>query len=191
MLRIIQRGLLTAILYTFIILTLCACGNSEVEKFADETAAVFASGDIAEINSLVFGDVYLPVDSRLEGIVEDEPIQNGLLTELFSHSTVDVNKVKKGTIQFVVSAPDMTAVFECLPDDASNFTENDLYEYIIKYASSTETIEFTVEVPFSSEDGEIVIEYRDEAFINAITGGLVEAYKDLYTEVLDQYRRDE
>lgn len=111
MLKMIQRGLLTVILYTFTILTLCACGNSEVEKFAEETAAVFASGDIAEINSLIFGDVYLPVDSRLEGIVEDEPIQNGLLTELFSHSTVDVNKVKKDTIQFVVSAPDMTAVF--------------------------------------------------------------------------------
>lgn len=186
-----QKRILTAILYTFIILALCGCGNSEVETFADKTTEIFTSGDIEEINSLVFGDVYLSTDSRLEGVFEDDPAQNGLLTELFSRSTIDVKKVKKDTIQFTVSAPDMTAVFENLPDDAVRFTENDLYEYIIKYASSAEMIEFSVEVQFSSENGEIMIKYRDEAFINALTGGLLDAYKNLYTEVLDQYRGEE
>ncbi len=131
------------------------------------------------------------MDSDLEEFAEDDSAQSGLLTKLFAYSVIEVKKVNKDTIEFVISAPDMTAVFKGMPDNAINFTENDLYEYIIKYASSADLTEVSVEVPFSSENGEIIIEYHNEAYINAATGGLLDAYKDLYIEMLDQYREAE
>ena len=36
-------------------------------------------------------------------------------------------------------------------------------------------------------DDEPIVNYQNEEFVNAVTGGLLDAYKNLYSEMLEEY----
>ena len=48
--------------------------------------------------------------------------------------------------------------------------------------------EYVVSIPYEKKDGEIIANYRIEEFINAITGGLLESYKEIYTKMLEELK---
>lgn len=46
-------------------------------------------------------------------------------------------------------------------------------------------------VPYNIIDGEIKGNYQSEEFINAITGGLLEGYQEIYQKMIKEYTEGE
>lgn len=64
-----------------------------------------------------------------------------------------------------------------------------MLKYIEEYIEEAEKKSFVVDVPYTiNDDGQVVIDYHDETFLNTVSGGLIEAYKELYMEVLQEYQ---
>ncbi len=76
-------------------------------------------------------------------------------------------------------------------ENRENITEQDLLNYIIDYANNSEKIDTEISLEYTLIDNEPVINYKDEKFINAITGGLTDAYKTLYSEMMEKYEKGE
>ena len=101
--------------------------------------------------------------------------------------TVKVKKTTDSTIEYEIEAPDMSNVFIDMNTKADNISEDGLLDYIKSYAPNAETKETTVSLEYILVDDEPIVNYQDEEFINAVTGGLLDAYKNLYSEMLEEY----
>lgn len=185
-----KKGIVLLIICAFsIVFTGCGNENENVKNIAQKNADSFSNGNMDEINELMFGTNELNIDTEIEELEDSENgYQEGILRKIFSHSTVVVKKVEKDTVEFVINAPNMENVFEKLPDNSENFKEDDLLEYIDNFVDDVEMKEFMISVPYVVDEENIVINYRDENFINAITGGLLDAYRELYVSTLDGYQ---
>lgn len=166
--------------------------NSNIEKEVNKAEEIFYNKDIEQINNLIFGIEEITVDEEMLDFFNEqksENIKKGILNYIFSDVVLKVDKIKKDNVEFKITAPNMEQVFNDLSEDSLNFTENDLLEYMKEYIKNTEKKEFFVSVSYvEDKDNNVIINYRKEEFINAITGGLLNAYKELYVNVLDEYR---
>ena len=187
-----MRKLIVLTLMAAGVFSLSGCGSKEVKNAANDAVEIFASGDIEEINRLVFGTQTMEEDAEVRSILgetNEDSQQDGVLSTVFSESTISVGKADKETIKFEIVAPDMERVFTDLSLDNTEISEEELLKYIEEYMEEAEKKGFVVDVPYIiNDDGQVVIDYRDETFLNAVSGGLIEAYKELYMEVLQEYR---
>lgn len=178
-----------AILLLIIVICLSGCGNKDVEKVAAEDIKVFSENNINGINSLVFGTSDLSVDDEVAEYFEDESnTTQGVLANIFKMSSVSINKADDKNVEFKVVSPNMENVFAELQDKDTSLTEEELLQYVNQYANDAEKKEFIVSIPYTKGDDGIKIDYKNELFVNAITGGLIDAYNQLYIEALDEYK---
>lgn len=169
---------------------LVGCGkqNKVIEENAQEVADAFADGDIATINKNIFGTNEFEVDEELSDMWgETSKSQEGVLEHIFEHVTVKVKKTTENTIEYEIEAPDMKNVFMDLDASTADISEDELLEHIKSYAKNTEITTVTVSLEYIIVDDKPVVDYRNEAFINAVTGGLLDAYKSLYEEMMEEY----
>jgi len=175
-----------------IVLIGCSSKAAEVKDNAQIVADAFNSGDILDINKHIFGEDVLSID---EAVVEiwgetQENKQVGLLSSIFSHDTVTVKQVNDKNVVFEIEAPNMENVFLDISSNLSaNYSEEEMLKYIQDYINNTEIKKYNVEVPYSLVDGNVVIEYQSESFINAVTGGLLNAYKQLYLDAIEKTKK--
>lgn len=83
----------------------------------------------------------------------------------------------------------MSKVFIDMNTNVNNISEDELLDYIKSYVPNAETKETTVSLEYILVDDEPIVNYQDEEFINAVTGGLLDAYKILYSEMLEGYTK--
>lgn len=83
--------------------------------------------------------------------------------------------------------PDLTEVFERLGEADRGLSEEEFTEEVRKYIEQAKYKKRTVSVPYKVVDGEVIVNYRNEEFINAITGGLLENYQKFYRQMLEEY----
>lgn len=182
------------IVFLLVALTLLAsCGkpNKAVEEAAQVVADAFADGDMATINKTIFGANEFEVDEELSDIWgENVDSQEGVLEHVFEHVTVKVKRTTESTIEYEIEAPDMKNVFLDLIESAVDISEDELLQYIEDYARNTKRKATTVSLEYILVDDKPIVNYRDEAFINAVTGGLLDAYKSLYEEMMDEYLKE-
>ena len=185
-----KKGIVLLIICAFsIVFTGCGNENENVKNIAQKNADSFSSGDMDEINELMFGTNELNIDIETGEVEDSENDYQGILRKIFSHSTVVVKKVEKDMVEFVITAPNMENVFEKLPDNSEDFKEDDLLKYIDNFVDNVEMKEFTISVPYVVDGENVVINYHDENFVNAITGGLLDAYRELYISALAEYQK--
>ena len=48
--------------------------------------------------------------------------------------------------------------------------------------------EYVVSIPYEKKNGKIIATYRTEEFVNAITGGLLQGYKEIYAKMLEELK---
>jgi len=169
----------------------CSTENVEVKDSAQELADTFSGGDIKEINSLMFGNDDLNIEDSVMDIWGDtsDGSQSGLLSSIFSRESVTVKKVLEDSVEFEIKAPNMENVFNEISNNFhENYTEDELMEFLQNYVNSAEHKTFIVSVPYVLEDGKAIIDYRDEKFVNAVTGGLLDAYKQLYISAIEKFK---
>lgn len=169
---------------------LVSCGeqNELVKENAQVVADAFTNGDMATINKIIFATNKLEVDKELSDIWgEDAQSQDGVLTYIFDLVTVEVKEITDSTIEYEIEVPDMSNVFVDIDTNAVNMSQDELLQYIKNYAQNAETKVATISLEYILVDDEPIVNYQDEEFINAVTGGLLDAYKTLYSEMLEEY----
>ena len=171
-------------------LALCfsSCGN-KVEDTAKEEIQLFNSHDSDKINELIFGKP-LEVDSEFQDYFTNEnKSEYSVLNEIVNKATIKYLGKDEDTVKLEIIAPNMEGVFE---DSAvlSTNEEKALYNAIKDYAEKANLKTFTIDIGYTDENGETVINYRNPQFINAITGGLQNEYHKLYESMLNSYMEE-
>ena len=185
-----MKKIFLSILACVILTSLVSCGkqNETVEKEAQIVANAFTDGDIETINKTIFGTNGIEIDDELSDVWgEDAQSREGILTHIFDLVTVKVKKTTDSTIEYKIEAPDMSKVFVDMNANADDLSEDELLDYIKNYAQNAETKDTTVSLEYILVDDEPILNYQDEEFINAVTGGFLDAYKTLYSEMLEEY----
>ena len=185
-----MKKILLSILMCGILASLAGCGqqNEAVETEAQVIADAFTNGDMETINKTILGINEIEIDDALSDIWgENAQSQDGVLAYIFDLVTVRVKKTTDSTIEYEIEAPDMSKVFVDVNTNADNLSEDELLDYIKNYAQNAETKDTTVSLEYILVDDEPILNYQNEEFINAVTGGLLDAYKTLYSEMLEEY----
>lgn len=150
---------------------------SPIEREAAKIETVFKEGDINKISQaigLTDGDTQEPEDS----------IMNDLLVK----ASVTFEKMNDEEIVYTVKAPDMSSFFASNLEKISEMGTEDFEKFLREYMESAEVTEREVAVPYSMNGDEIVADYTDSDFIDAATGGLVQAYVGLYDLMIEEYK---
>lgn len=185
-----KRLFLIVLVWVSLLPGLVGCGkqNKVVEENAQAVADAFVDGDMTTINKIIFGTNGFEVDEELSDIWgETVESQEGVLEHIFEYVTVKVKKTTESTIEYEIEAPDMKNVFIDLDASTEDISEEKLLEHIKSYAKNAEITVVTVSLEYIIVDDEPVVDYRNEAFINAVTGGLLDVYKSLYEEMMEEY----
>lgn len=185
-----MKKILLSILMCGILVNLVCCGqqNEAVKAETQVIVDAFEDGDMETIKKTIFEINEVEIDEGISDIWgENTQSQNGVLAYILDFVTVRVKKITNSTIEYEIKAPDMSKVFIDMNTNTDNISENELLDYVKSYVQDAGTKETTVSLEYILVDGEPVINYQDEEFINAITGGLLEAYKTLYLEMLEEY----
>ena len=154
--------------------------NDTDEAVIQNDLEVFSGGDISEITDRVFRQ-------ESENIVSAGS-DKGIIADLFANADVQVASVTEETITYTIVSPDISDFFQMnLTDLQTITTTEELRQVIINYAKTAPQKEYTVILPhtISAETG-IEVEYDNPEFINAMTGGLIDAYTSLYYQYLEE-----
>lgn len=140
----------------------------------------FASADISEITECIFG---ISSDE-----LSDDDMTNGIIADLFANAEVSVSAVDESVVTYTIISPDISDFFQAKADELQTITTSEeLGQALLKYAQTAPQKEYTVSLDYSTTDIGIEVAYDNPEFINAMTGGLLDAYLDLY----DQYLAEE
>lgn len=109
----------------------------------------------------------------------------------FQHVRIEVKRVGESEIEYEIEAPNMKNVFADMESEDTDISEKDFLQYIKNYIQSAETVKSKVSLGYIVTENQLVVDYQNEEFINAVTGGILDAYKSLYSEILEKYERGE
>lgn len=155
-----------------------------VKEYAENVVEIFHNGSKEKIDELVFG--YRELDVENENQEGDE--REGILVKIFKNISIKVKKITGKEIQYEIICPDLTAFFDTLEKENKMLSAAEMENSLEKLIEEAEMKEHVVSIPYEKKDGEIIANYRTEEFINAITGGLLESYKEIYTKMLEELK---
>lgn len=168
--------------------------SSAEEEFAFEIVTAFKTDDIEKINDILFSDDKVVLDENIgvsfDNSAEDTNIEqkNGMLSEIFSYVEISYDGIEGQQFVYTIKSPNMSGVFDNVLELQ---TEDELVEHICDYAKEAKTVKNNVAVAYVNNQGEIIADYQTEAFINAITGGLADEYKKVYTQYINELLANE
>lgn len=166
-----QKGWLLILLAFCLLLSGCGKNDELVEEEAGKLIAAFEAHDYYAVTEAVFG-VEMK-DSEKEG-------ESYFIRDLLERDSVELKKIKKDTVIFAVTAPNMENVLQDYLKEETNINGKTLEAYLNKRATSSETVTVEVEVPYTVEDKTVQINYRNSEFMNALTGGYTASYQKVY-----------
>lgn len=167
---------------------------SEEETFASEIVTAFEADDIEKINDIIFSSNKVVLDENFgvsfNGDTKDTntELKNGILSAIFSCVDISCDSVDSQQFVYTIVSPDMSGVFDNVLELQ---TADELVEHICDYAKEAKTVKNNVAVAYVNNQGEIIADYQTEEFINAITGGLADEYKKIYTQYINELLTNE
>ena len=169
---------------------LSACGNDNVKDMANKTVEAFNSKNTKEINQIIF-ESEKKNDPELSELFDNQTENdNAILKVIFDKVNMSVKSESGEKVIFEVNAPNMEGVFSSLQGNYTDMNESNLYNHIKQYAENAKAKTFTAEVPVEKQGDTTALNYKSRSFINAITGGLLDEYRQLYKSVMEQYAKD-
>lgn len=191
-----NRLLLTICMLLTVFIAIGCCGGFLVARFLgrenpngldsleeehvaviQEDLKVFTDGNISEITERVFGTT--------SGDSSVSESNNGIVADLFTNAKVQIASTDDSSINYEILSPDISDFFVVCADQIDTITTSEeLGQAILEYAETAPVKEYAVSVPYSISGESINIAYNDPDFINAMTGGLLDAYMVLYEQYL-------
>lgn len=168
----------------------CEKDNKEVKDIAQENADIFMSGDMEEINSLIFGYDEWEVDEEVKDFLgeEMETYEDGVVACILPRISILVEEVTDADITYNIEAPDLRGIFSDI-ENMGKISEEEFKTYLQSYIGQAKIEKSTVTVSYRIEDGKVVADFKNEKFVNAITGGLLEAYQAFYQNMLTELKK--
>ncbi|MDF2473077.1 MAG: hypothetical protein K0R92_2073 [Lachnospiraceae bacterium] len=173
------------------IFTGCNQENKDVKEKASKVINAFSTGDMNKITEFLYASDQIEMDDELAdefGFASKNNRENGVLEQIFKRTIIEIDSVEKETVTYKVKAPDMSDIFSDIQENEKELTNDNFADYLTEYIEDAKISEITVKVTYTMEDGEFDADYKSEEFMNAITGGLLESYQEIYQEMLDDYR---
>ena len=149
-----------------------------VKEEAEKIVVSFEHGDLLSAQKLIFG---YEADDGFDGEMTQALLSDqGSIPMVLSRSKVSLLGVNSlnNTVRYKITSADLSSFFQ---DYISNGSQNDIAEYLADYLDSTEILDDEeVEVAYRIVDDKVIIEYATTEFVDAITGGLISSYQQLY-----------
>jgi hypothetical protein len=183
------KKLTCLLIMTLLLLSLFGCTSDKDDALTaldddqaatvQEDLAAFSGGNISEITERVFGE------GAGDGSFDNS--SDGVIADLFAYADVKIVATDETTISYIIVSPDISDFFVVCADQLDSImTSDELGQAIMEYAKAAPMKEYAVTISYSVVDDEININYSDPNFINAMTGGLLEAYSALYDQYLTE-----
>lgn len=156
------------------------------EAYATEIINAFNNNDMTKINDIIFNNNSLSIDDNIGATFEDDETKEsneGVLSIIFAETRLALISVENNKFVYEVEAPDMNGVFDNI---SSIQTQDELIKHFEKYVKDAKHKKSEVSVEFTEKDDSFTADYKIEEFINAITGGLVDEYKGIFTQYMDE-----
>lgn len=154
--------------------------RKSVKEYAENVVEIFQNGNKEKIDKLVFG--------YQELAMEDENQKEGILEKIFKNISIKVKRITGKEIQYEISSPDLSTFFDTLEKENKRLSASEMESSLDKLIKETQRKEYVVSIPYEKKDGKIIANYRTEEFVNAITGGLLESYKEIYAKMLEELK---
>lgn len=154
--------------------------RKSVKEYAENVVEIFQNGNKEKIDELVFG--------YQELAMEDENQKEGILEKIFKNISIKVKRITGEEIQYEISSPDLSTFFNMLEKENKRLSATEMESSLDKLIKETQRKEYVVSIPYEKKDGKIIANYRTEEFVNAITGGLLESYKEIYAKMLEELK---
>lgn len=174
--------------------------KKRIEQAAIVQSEVFMSGDMDRINDLVFssGDSIVSFPDNT-GIKQDESVlstwnqgsENSIMRILFANTQINVVDITQDTIQYSITSPDFSNFFADCEESLSAISEaQEVFDLLNSYSVGVDKVQKTVNLPYTYNAEALKVEYQSQEFVNAISGGLFEAYAELYNQLINAYREE-
>lgn len=155
-----------------------------VKEYAENVVTIFQGEEKEKIDELVFGYQGLAMENENQ----EEGENDGILEKIFKNISMKVKRITGKEIQYEISSPDLSTFFDTLEKENKMLSASEMESSLDKLIKEAPMKEYVVSIPYEKKDGEIIANYRIEEFINAITGGLLESYKEIYTKMLEELK---
>ena len=158
--------------------------RKSVKEYAENVVEIFQNGNKEKIDELVFGYQELAMEDENQ----EEGEKEGILAKIFKNISIRVKRITGKEIQYEISSPDLSTFFDTLEKENKRLSASEMESSLDKLIKETQRKEYVVSIPYEKKDGKIIANYRTEEFVNAITGGLLESYKEIYAKMLEEWK---
>lgn len=156
-------------------LLLVGCSNQRRSSEIEKEIHKLSSGDINEINEVLFG-----YTDTLAG--EDNIVGN-----IVSRSSIKILSVSDTEIELEVTAPNMKGSIVSLINNNPDNTNDELLKELLTYADNTKKVRHNIQLNYTNIDKQLKIDYFNEEFIDALTGGLLSDYMEFRSNLKQSY----
>lgn len=167
----------------------------EIYKIAQNQVDNLTSGDMTMVNSMIFPEMQVFSAINPEHKFETDKGQGfGLITYLLEVDSITVKSVEfnnSPSITYKIKSPNLTGFFDdCAEDLQEADNGSEVIDILKKYVRKQGRSEFTVSLQYTYSNGRLSINYLDFDFINAISGGLLASYTQLYQNFFETYEKE-
>lgn len=167
--------------------------DEKVKESAEEIILAISNGNMENIHQLIFNSSNLKIDEEVTDIFDEDSNKannEGILNKVFLRDSIKIIKINEGTVEYEIESPNLDGIFTDMLENANKLSTENFLDYLTEYINKAEIKKMNVVVPYIVENERIVIDYKDSDFINAITGGLLESYKQFYQIMLEEYKKE-
>ena len=158
--------------------------HKSVKEYAENVVEIFQNGNKEKIDELVFGYQELSMEDENQ----EEGEKEGILAKIFKNISVKVKRITGKEIQYEILSPDLSTFFDTLEKENKMLSASEMESSLDKLIKEAQRKEYVVSIPYEKKNGKIIAAYRTEEFVNAITGGLLESYKEIYAKMLEEWK---
>ena len=170
---------------TCIFMTSCGT-NKEVKAQAEKIITAVEANDMNTLENIIMGTEDIAVDDELKDFFTmSEEENNGLIAKIIEKDSIKIKKIKKDTIQYEITAPQLENIFQEILEQ-ENIYIKDFENYIYSYIESAPKQKIEVNVSYTYEDSTFTANYKTEEFMNGITGNMISSYQKLIQEVISE-----
>lgn len=158
--------------------------RKSVKEYAENVVEIFQNGNQEKIDELVFGYQELAMEDENQ----EEGEKEGILAKIFKNISIRVKRITGKEIQYEISSPDLSTFFDILEKENKMLSAAEMESSLDKLIKEAQRKEYVVSIPYEKKNGKIIATYRTEEFVNAITGGLLQGYKEIYAKMLEELK---
>lgn len=163
--------------------------------------SILANGSVEEKIMLIFpsyglclneesvNNILAEYGAEVETVERENDPSSSVFNAILDRVVVTPKYVEKSSTGYMVTyeieTPNLSD-FKEHSSQTSTFTNlSDFATYMFTYIADAEVIKYEATVEYTDTNGTILGNYQSPEFVNAITGGLLEVYRDGYQELLE------